>query len=93
MLHTKFRGNRPAGSSEEDFELFLPYGGHSRISDNDYIKQILYHFPASHISTNKLQHMCYSELISNNCLDATSMVAMQQKIEGLMTLAATQYFL
>ena len=31
MLHTKFRGNRPAGS-EEDFEEFLPYiyghGGH-----------------------------------------------------------------
>ena len=26
MLHTKFRGNRPAGSGE-DFELFLPYMG------------------------------------------------------------------
>ena len=25
MLHTKFRGNRPAGSREEDFEGFLPY--------------------------------------------------------------------
>ena len=24
MLHTKFRGNRPAGS-REDFEGFLPY--------------------------------------------------------------------
>ena len=23
MLHTKFRGNRPAGSGEEDFEGFL----------------------------------------------------------------------
>ena len=27
MLHTKFRGNRPAGSAEEDFLRFLPYMG------------------------------------------------------------------
>ena len=27
MLHTKFHGNRPAGSGEEDFEGFLPYMG------------------------------------------------------------------
>ena len=27
MLHTKFCGNRPAGSGEEDFERFLPYMG------------------------------------------------------------------
>ena len=27
MLHTKFRGNRLAGSREEDFEGFLPYMG------------------------------------------------------------------
>ena len=27
MLHTKFRGNRPAGSGEEDFDGFLPYMG------------------------------------------------------------------
>ena len=26
MLHTKFRGNRPA-DSEEDFDGFLPYRG------------------------------------------------------------------
>ena len=26
MLHTKFHGNRPAGSGEEIFEGFLPYG-------------------------------------------------------------------
>ena len=25
MLHTKFHGNRPAGSGEEDFEGFLTY--------------------------------------------------------------------
>ena len=31
MLHAKFRGNRPAGSSEEDFELFLPYVGMAAI--------------------------------------------------------------
>ena len=27
MLHTKFRGNRLAGSGEEDFEGFLLYMG------------------------------------------------------------------
>ena len=27
MLHTKFRGNRPAGSGKRDFEGFLPYMG------------------------------------------------------------------
>ena len=27
MLHTKFRGNRPAGSGEKNFEWFLPYMG------------------------------------------------------------------
>ena len=25
MLHTKFLGNQPTGSREEDFEGFLPY--------------------------------------------------------------------
>ena len=27
MLHTKFCGNRPAGSGEEDFKRVLPYMG------------------------------------------------------------------
>ena len=27
MIHTKFHGNRPAGSGEEDFLRFLPYMG------------------------------------------------------------------
>ena len=31
MLHTKFRGNRPTGSGEEDFEWFLPYMGMAAI--------------------------------------------------------------
>ena len=31
MLHTKFRVKRPAGSSEEEFELFLPYVGMAAI--------------------------------------------------------------
>ena len=31
MLHTKFRGNRPAGSGEEDFKGFLPYMGMAAI--------------------------------------------------------------
>ena len=31
MLHTKFRENQPAGSGEEDFEVFLPYMGMATI--------------------------------------------------------------
>ena len=31
MLHTKFLGNRPTGSGEEDFEGFLPYMGMAAI--------------------------------------------------------------
>ena len=31
MLHTKFRGNRPASSGEEDFIRFLPYMGMAAI--------------------------------------------------------------
>ena len=31
MLHTKFRGNRLAGSGEEDFLWFLPYMGMAAI--------------------------------------------------------------
>ena len=31
MLHTKFRENRPAGSGEKDFEVFLPYMGMAAI--------------------------------------------------------------
>ena len=33
MLHTKFRGNRPAGSGEEIFEGFLPYMGLAVVSE------------------------------------------------------------
>ena len=28
MLHTKFRGNRPAGSGEENFKGFITISGH-----------------------------------------------------------------
>ena len=31
MLHTKCRGNRPAGSDKEDFKGFLPYMGMAAI--------------------------------------------------------------
>ena len=31
MLHTKFHGNRPGDSGEEDFEGFLPYMGMAAI--------------------------------------------------------------
>ena len=43
MLHTKFRGNRPAGSGEEDFQRFFTiygHGGHlghvTKIINNSY---------------------------------------------------------
>ena len=31
MLHTKFHGNQPAGSGEEDLKGFLPYMGMAAI--------------------------------------------------------------
>ena len=31
MLHTKFRGNRPAGSGEDDFLRFFPHMGMAAI--------------------------------------------------------------
>ena len=31
MLHTKFHGNRPAGSAVEDFKGFLQYMGKAAI--------------------------------------------------------------
>ena len=31
MLHTKFHGNQPAGSGEEDFNGLLPYMGMAAI--------------------------------------------------------------
>ena len=31
VLHTKFHGNRPIGSGDEDFEGFLPYMGMAAI--------------------------------------------------------------
>ena len=34
MLHTKFRGNRPAGSREEDFKRVLIIYGHGGHLDN-----------------------------------------------------------
>ena len=42
MQHTKFSGNRPAGSNEEDFEGFFTiygHGGHLGHVNNSY-KQI-----------------------------------------------------
>ena len=47
MLHTKCCGNRPAGSSEEDFELFLPYAGIAAI----YVER-----PASYKNVPKSLH-------------------------------------
>ena len=44
MLQTKFRGNRPAGSGEEDFEGFLPYMGVAAILVMTSIMLIDFHY-------------------------------------------------
>ena len=75
-----FNSNKFAGFKSFAGLMTNQYEGHSRISDTDLIKRIRCHFCASHIPTNKLQLMCFSELLSNHCHDATSMVARQQKI-------------
>ena len=45
MLHTKFRGHRPAGSGEEDFKVCFSlygYGGH--LGHVTSIKLLNFHF-------------------------------------------------
>ena len=45
MLHTKFRGNRPAGSGEEDFRrVFTIYGRGSHLGHVTSIMLINFHF-------------------------------------------------
>ena len=43
MLHTKFPGNRPAGSGEEDFLRFLPYMGMAAILVMDHLYKLSFH--------------------------------------------------
>ena len=45
MLHTKFRGNRPAGSGEEDFgRVFTIYGRGGHLGHVTSIMLINFHF-------------------------------------------------
>ena len=44
MLHTKFYGKRPAGSGEEDFEGFLPYGCGCHLAHVTSIMSSDFHF-------------------------------------------------
>ena len=45
MLHTKFRGNRPAGSGEEDFlRVFTIYGRRSHLGHVTSIMSSDFHF-------------------------------------------------
>ena len=41
MLHTKFRGNRPTDSREEDFDGFIPYVTSIMSSDFHYLKAFI----------------------------------------------------
>ena len=46
MLHTKFYGNRPAGSGEEDFEgFFTIYGRGGHLGQVTKIQRANIHFP------------------------------------------------
>ena len=47
MLHTKFRGNRPAGSGGKDFEGFFTIYGHAGHLGHVTIMLINFHFPIS----------------------------------------------
>ena len=44
MLHTKFKRNRPAGSGEEDFLRFLPYGHGGHLGHVTSITLANFHF-------------------------------------------------
>ena len=45
MLHTKFRGNRPTGSGEEDFKrVFTKYGHGSHLGHVTSIMSSDFHF-------------------------------------------------
>ena len=45
MLHTKFRGNRPAGSRVEDFlRVYTIYGHGSHLGHVTSIMLIIFHF-------------------------------------------------
>ena len=44
MLHTKFRGNPPAGCGKEDFEGFLPYMYVGNLGHVTSIISINFHF-------------------------------------------------
>ena len=44
MLHTKFRGNRPAGSGEEDFKGFTIYGCGGHLGHVTSIMSSDFHF-------------------------------------------------
>ena len=54
MLHTKFRGNRPTGSGEEDFEVFLPYMGVAAILSCDLDFAIKLEMPLPKESPHKI---------------------------------------
>ena len=46
MLHTKFRGNRPAGSGEEDFlRVFTIYGRGSHLGHVTQMPRTKYRYP------------------------------------------------
>ena len=65
MLHTKFRGNRPAGSEEEDFLRFFTIygrGGHlghvTSIMSSDFHSLVPENFHTKFVSD---RHSCFLE--------------------------------
>ena len=63
MLHTKFRGNRPAGSGEEDFKrVFTIYGHSGHICHVTSIMSSDFHFlvlESSHTKFGSDQHSSF----------------------------------
>ena len=63
MLHTKFRGNRPAGSGEEDFlRVFIIYGHGGHLGHVTSIMSSDFHFlvlESSHTKFGSDQHSSF----------------------------------
>ena len=63
MLHTKFHGNRPAGSGEEDFKrVFIIYGHGGHLGHVTSIMSSDFHFlvlESSHTKFGSDQHSSF----------------------------------
>ena len=64
MLHTKFRGNRPARSGEDFCRVFTTYGGGDHLGHVTSIMSSDFHFLVSenfHTKSGSDRHSCFWE--------------------------------